>query len=114
MMKVPYHINSVPNKFGYQICLVSNKFGSVPELLNDQDFRLIQHRKVVYIPKIPKPVSPGDYRPLSMLEVLYKIPFQILSARLSRVLPTTIGPHQHGFMAQRGIQEPSLLATPLI
>jgi hypothetical protein len=49
-----------------------------------------------------------------MLEVLYKIPSRILSARLSRVLPTVIGPYQHGFMAQRGIQEPSLLATHLI
>ncbi len=25
-----------------------------------------------------------------------------------------IGPHQHGFMAQKGIQEPSILATHLI
>jgi hypothetical protein len=30
------------------------------------------------------------------------------------VLPTIIGPHQHGFMAQKGIQEPSILATHLI
>jgi hypothetical protein len=93
---------------------VLNQLVFVPELLNDQDFRRIRHRKVVYIPKIPKCTSPGDFRPLSMLEVLYKIPSRILSARLSRVLPTIIGPHQHGFMAQRGIQEPSLLATHLI
>jgi hypothetical protein len=91
-----------------------NQLVFVPGLLNDQDFRWIRHRKVVYIPKLPQPVSPGDYRPLSMLEVLYKIPSRILSARLSRILPTVIGPHQHGFMAQRGIQEPSLLATHLI
>jgi hypothetical protein len=88
-----------------------NQLVFVPGLLNNQDFRWIHHRKVVYIPKLPQPVSPGDYRPLSMLEVLYKIPSRILSARLSRILPTIIGPHQHGFMAQRGIQEPSLLAT---
>jgi hypothetical protein len=54
-----------------------NQLVFVPELLNDQDFRWIRHRKVVYIPKIPKPTSPGDYRPLSMLEVLYKIPSRI-------------------------------------
>ncbi len=36
------------------------------------------------------------------------------AARLSRILPTVIGAHQHGFMVQRGIQEPSLLATHLI
>jgi hypothetical protein len=92
-----------------------NQLVFVPELLNDQDFHWIRHRKVVYIPKIPpKLASPGDYRPLSKLEVLYKIPSRILSARLSRVLPTIIGSYQHGFMAQRGIQELSLLATHLI
>jgi hypothetical protein len=49
-----------------------------------------------------------------MLDVLYKIPSRILAARLYRILPTIIGPHQHGFMTQKGIQEPSLLATHLI
>jgi hypothetical protein len=49
-----------------------------------------------------------------MLEVLYKIPSRILAARLNRILPTIIGPHQHGFITQKGIQEPSLLATHLI
>jgi hypothetical protein len=49
-----------------------------------------------------------------MLEVLYKIPSRILARRLNQVLPTIIGPHQHGFMAQKGIQEPSILATHLI
>ncbi len=67
-----------------------------------------------YIPKKPNPTTPSDYRPLSMLEVLYKIPSRILARILNRVLPTIIGPHQHGFMAQKGIQEPSILATHLI
>jgi hypothetical protein len=77
-------------------------------------FCWIWHQKVIYIPKAPKPVALADFCPLSMLEVLYKIPSRILSAHLSHILPTIIGPHQHGFMAQRGIQEPSLLATHLI
>jgi hypothetical protein len=49
-----------------------------------------------------------------MLEVLYKIPARILARRLTAVLPKLIGPHQHGFMPQKGIQEPSILATHLI
>jgi hypothetical protein len=49
-----------------------------------------------------------------MLEVLYKIPSRILARRLNQVNPTIIGPYQHGFMAQNGIQEPSILVTPLI
>jgi len=91
-----------------------NQMVFVPRLNETQQFKWIQHRKVVYIPKKPGPTSPSDYRPLSMLEVLYKIPSRILAKRLSNILPTVIGPHQHGFMANRGIQEPSILATHLI
>ena len=91
-----------------------NQLVFVPSLVSDGAFKWIQERKVIYIPKKATPVSPGDYRPLSMLEVLYKIPSRILAKRLTRVLPKLIGPNQHGFMPQKGIQEPSLLATHLI
>ena len=71
----------------------------------------IRNRKVVYIPKKEDPKSPGDYRPLSMLETLYKVPARILAKRLIRILPGIIGEHQHGFMPGKGIQEPIMLAT---
>jgi hypothetical protein len=77
-------------------------------------FQWIKERKVKYIPKKPLPTTPGDYRPLSMLEVLYKISSRVLARRLSTALPDIIGEHQHGFMRGKGIQEPSLLATHLI
>ncbi len=48
-----------------------NQMVFVPRLNETQQFKWIQHRKVVYIPKKPGPTSPSDYRPLSMLEVLY-------------------------------------------
>jgi hypothetical protein len=91
-----------------------NQMVFVPGLIDEMNFAWIRKRKVVYIPKKPQPTSPPDYRPLSMLEVLYKILSRILARRLNQVLPTIIGPHQHGFMAQKGIQEPSILATHLI
>jgi hypothetical protein len=91
-----------------------NELVFVPGLGASRTLQWIQHRKVVYIPKKTLPTSPSDYRPLSMLEVLYKIPSRILARRLTRILPTVIGPHQHGFMAKKGIQEPSILATHLI
>jgi hypothetical protein len=86
----------------------------IPGLIEDKKLTWVRNRKVCYIPKKPNPTTPSDYRPLSMLEVLYKIPSRILARRLNRVLPTIIGPHQHGFMAQKGIQEPSIPATHLI
>ena len=85
-----------------------------PELCQEEEFRWIKQRKVVYIPKNSDPKQPSDYRPLSMLETLYKIPSRILSRRVIRVLPTIIGQHQHGFMQGKGIQEPSLLMLHLI
>jgi hypothetical protein len=77
-----------------------NQLVFLPRLSEDEQLRWVQHRKVIYIPKVSSPTAPSDYRPLSMLEVLYKIPSRILAARLNRILPTIIGPHQHGFMTQ--------------
>ena len=91
-----------------------NQLVFVPHLATEKSLQWIQKRKVIYIPKKPVPLNPGDYRPLSMLEVLYKIPARILAARLTKTLPQLIGPHQHGFMPSKGIQEPSILATHLI
>jgi hypothetical protein len=51
-----------------------NQLVFLPRLSEDERLRWVQHRKVIYIPKIPLPSAPSDYRPLSMLEVLYKIP----------------------------------------
>ena len=91
-----------------------NQLVFVPGLANGLEFHWIKKRKVIYIPKKSNPLTPADYRPLSMLEVLYKIPSRILSKRIVRVLPTIIGSHQHGFMQKKGIQEPSILMTHLI
>jgi hypothetical protein len=56
-----------------------NQLVFVPGLLDATDFYCIQHRKVVYIPKVAQPATSSDYHPLSMLEVLYNIISRILS-----------------------------------
>ncbi len=122
------HEVSAPGPSGHTIAFYKLLFSTMPQtmtralnqlvflpcLSEDDTLKWIRHRKVIYIPKCTSPAAPSDYRPLSMLEVLYKIPSRILAARLNRILPTIIGPHQHGFMTNKGIQEPSLLATHLI
>ncbi len=76
-----------------------NQMVFVPGLNDEKTFAWIRKkRKVVYIPKKPQPISPPDYHPLSMLVGLYKIPSRILARSLNRVLPTIIGPHQHGVL----------------
>ena len=122
------HEISAPGPSGQTISLFKLLFQEIPsiftaainqlvfnmELAADEEFEWIRERKVVYIPKKSDPQTPSDYRPLSMLEVLYKIPSRILARRLSLTLPDIIGNHQHGFMAGKGIQEPSLLVTHVI
>jgi hypothetical protein len=73
----------IPNIFAAAI----NQLVFNNELANSIPFQWIKHRKVVYIPKKPDPIEPGDFRPLSMLEVLYKIPSRVLARRLSKTLP---------------------------
>jgi len=91
-----------------------NQLVFLPGLMESEELRWIRRRKVIWIPKKSPALHPRDYRPLSMLEVLYKIPARIMSKRLSSILSTIINPNQHGFMPKRGIQEPSLLMTHII
>jgi hypothetical protein len=58
-----------------------NQLVFVPGLLEVDNFHRIGHQKLVYIPKVPQLVTPSGYCRLSMIEVLYKIPFRILSAQ---------------------------------
>jgi len=49
-----------------------------------------------------------------MLEVLYKIPARIIARRLNSIVSSIIGPHQHGFMPTKGIQEPTLVMAHVV
>ena len=52
------------------------------DILDSAALTWIKQRKVIYIPKAGKdPLLPSSYRPLSLLEVLYKIPAKILTDR---------------------------------
>ena len=100
----------IPNTFAKAI----NQLTFVPRLMEHSDMRWIQQRKVIWIPKKPDSLQPSDFRPLSMLEVLYKIPSRIMARRLNRILPDIISRNQHGFIQGKGIQEPSVTVTHLI
>lgn len=47
------------------------------------------------------PLEPGSYRPISLLNVDYKILAKILAMRLESVLPTVVSPDQTGFVKER-------------
>ncbi len=68
-----------------------------------------QREEVIYIPKKPKMLAHREFNPLNMLEALYKIHSRVLVKRLSLTFHIIIGDHQHRFIADKGIKEPSHL-----
>jgi len=81
------------------------------DILDSSALAWIKQRKVIYIPKPGKdPLSPSSYRPLSLLEVLYKIPAKILTDRIGLILPSISYEDQCGFVPGRGAQYNTLTA----
>lgn len=68
---------------------------------------------LVLIPKIPKPSSFGDMRPISLCNFTYKIISKILTDRLATILPMLISHEQTGFVKGRLIHENIALAHEL-
>lgn len=78
-------------------------------LARANSFKWMFHRQIVYIPKPGKKgQSPAEFRPISLLEVFYKLQTRMLANRLTRVLPLVISPLQHGFVPQRSCQTAAL------
>ena len=63
-MDMPFLLTAAVNQLAY-----------VPGIGDMPEIGWLKMRKIVYIPKNSPPESPSDYRPLSMLETFYKIPY---------------------------------------
>lgn len=56
---------------------------------------------ITLIPKVKKPQKVGDYRPISLCNVIYKIGIKILENRLKSILHEFISPNQSAFVFGR-------------
>ena len=85
------------------------------ENFENSNFAWIKNRTIIFIKKKPRSKANkcSDYRPISLLEVLYKILSKLLLEKLNPFMSDIVGPQQFGFTKGRAMSLCSLstLAT---
>lgn len=69
---------------------------------------------IALIPKVNAPVTPKDYRPISLCNVIYKIIAKSLAERIRHHLPHIIHPSQAAFVHGRHIATNIIIAQEII
>ena len=75
----------------------SRMFGNIPGCLNSTFLALI--------PKENSPTSFGDYRPISLCNLYYKLISKIISNQIKPILSCNLSEEQLGFLEGRRIQD---------
>lgn len=65
---------------------------------------------ITLIPKIKLAQKDGDFKPISLCDVVYKIIFKVLTSRLKGILPQIISPTQSDFILGHFITNNILIA----
>uniref|UniRef100_A0A803QIS8 Reverse transcriptase domain-containing protein n=1 Tax=Cannabis sativa TaxID=3483 RepID=A0A803QIS8_CANSA len=83
-------------------------------LNNDADISPFNSTLITLIPKVKKPVSLKDYRPISLCTTIYKIISKVLANRLKVILGPLISPNQSAFLKGRLISDNILMAQEIL
>lgn len=65
----------------------------------------INYSYITLIPKRDSAITPGDFRPISLLNCTLKILTKLLANRLQKIILTLVHENQYGFLNDRSIQD---------
>ncbi|CAA0825525.1 Unknown protein [Striga hermonthica] len=87
----------------------------VREVMHGNDMpRQLNKTLIVLIPKVDCPSSIKEFRPISLLNVVYKLVTKVLTTKMKRLMPLLIGPTQVSFIPGRHITDNIVIAQELI
>jgi len=69
---------------------------------------------IALVPKVRDPIRLEQYRPISLVGVLYKIISKVLAGKIKKVLPSVIDESQSAFLKERGILNSVLMANEVV
>ncbi|XP_021985231.1 uncharacterized protein LOC110881199 [Helianthus annuus] len=95
---------------------LKDKFGGVLNDFYDRAFieRGCNASFIALIPKVRYPQSIEEYRPISLIGVIYKIIAKILACWLKKVIPCIVDPVQTAFVEGRSIFDGPLITSDII
>ena len=80
--------------------------GHIPSNLNSTFIALI--------PKVDDPSSLGEFRPIALCNLLYKISSKIIENRLKQALSEHISPEKYGFLKGRSIHDAIAISQEIL
>ncbi|KAK2649093.1 hypothetical protein Ddye_016582 [Dipteronia dyeriana] len=68
---------------------------------------------IALVPKVPKPTSMGDFRPISLVGSMYKVVAKVLANRIKKFMASIVGENQMAFIKNRQILDSFMIAEEI-
>lgn len=108
------NLNKAPGPDGFPVSFFHSYYSFIGDSMADACLSFlneggylhkINHGHVVLIPKVKIPRRVGDFRPISLCNVIYKIIAKVLANWLKPILQEIISPNQCAFVPSRLITD---------